>query len=98
MSYSLNACQGETLKLHPSDIRCLIRCDIQRGDYHSEFGQDPRASSVGPLRGTAQRSVIYDESDYGRTTDYTVPPPPPALSEQDKAWLAMQLVAAGLRA
>ncbi len=51
-----------------------------------------------PLDLQAALSVIYDESDYGRTTDYTVPPPPPALSEQDKAWLAMPLVAAGLRA
>lgn len=51
-----------------------------------------------PLDLQAALSIIYDESDYGRTTDYTAPPPLPPLSEQDKAWLAMQLVAAGLRA
>ena len=51
-----------------------------------------------PLDLQAALSVIYDEFDYGRTTDYSAPPPPPPLSEQDKAWLAMQLVAAGLRA
>ena len=51
-----------------------------------------------PLDLQAALSVIYDEFDYGRTTDYTAPPPAPPLSEQDKAWLAMQLVAAGLRA
>ena len=51
-----------------------------------------------PLDLQAALSVVYDESDYERTTDYSAPPPPPPLSEQDKAWLARQLVAAGLRA
>ena len=51
-----------------------------------------------PLDLQAALSVVYDESDYERTTDYSAPPPPPPLSEQEKDWLAMQLVAVGLRA
>ena len=50
-----------------------------------------------PLDLQAALSVIFDEFDYGRTTDYSVSPPPPPLSEHDKAWLATQLVAAGSR-
>jgi hypothetical protein len=50
-----------------------------------------------PLDLQAALMTIYDESDYGLTIDYAALPPPPPLSEIDKAWLAARLTAAGLR-
>jgi len=41
--------------------------------------------------------TIYDESDYDRTLDYRQPPPEPALSEEDAAWLDALLRGAGWR-
>lgn len=32
-------------------------------------------------------SAIYDKAAYDLTIDYTVPPPPPALSTQEKRWV-----------
>jgi hypothetical protein len=40
---------------------------------------------------------IYDRARFDLAVDYTQPPPPPSLSEEDAAWLDERLWAAGLR-
>lgn len=50
-----------------------------------------------PLDVQTALTVIYDESDYGRTIDYRQAPPKPTLAGEDAAWLDDQLQKAGLR-
>lgn len=40
--------------------------------------------------------VIYNQSRYGLTVDYSAAPPPPPLSPEDEAW-ARETIAAAAR-
>lgn len=50
-----------------------------------------------PLDLTQALQRTYTSARYDLRIDYTQPPPPPALSPDDAAWLAEHLQAAGLR-
>ena len=50
-----------------------------------------------PLDLQAALNIIYDESDYDRTLNYRQPPPEPALSPNELAWLDAALCNAELR-
>lgn len=50
-----------------------------------------------PLDLPTALATIYDESDYDRSLDYRQPPPDPALSEEDSAWLDELMRRAGIR-
>ena len=42
-------------------------------------------------------AALYDEAAYDLSVDYTQPPPPPALSPAESAWLDELLGSAGIR-
>jgi Protein of unknown function (DUF4058) len=39
----------------------------------------------------AALNAIYDEAGYDLSINYTQPPPPPALSDEDIEWMSAQL-------
>ena len=80
----------------------LIRANTQQADVWPLALRDPLPTLPVPLRKpdpdvslplTAALQDIYDEAAYDLSIDYTQAPPPPALSDDDVAWMQDLLAA-----